>query len=306
VAIPLLFQFSIALFTGMVAATFFPPVRRAIPRPVEVLLWVALVVACGLGLLSVTDENARNLSTSVFWATDRVVNTIVGLLLGGLGAWIMDNRFSIATCLAIVAGIDAFALIVLRSIRAARPWQPRVRLREWMEVPVPVASAPARARSGAAYPPIDVNRRVAAAGALVGAAMLAKTVDVSIWIRNVMLPREARRLAEAAHAGRVGSRARLESLRDARAHLQYAASAWYAAAGEPAVNGFAVKANDAARAARKGLRPAALRPGQIVDIQALVSAQSIGWYGPLSAAATEQPRGEQDADQSQQTDRLAS
>jgi hypothetical protein len=308
VELPLLFQFSIALFTGMVAATFIPPVRKAIPRPVEVLLWVALIVACGLGLLSVTDENARSLTTSVLWGTDRVLNTIVGLLLGGLAGWIVDNRFVIATWLVIVAGIDVLALILLRSMRNARSSEPRVRLREWMEMPVPVV-APARARAASADPLVDVNRRIAAAGAVLGAAMLAKSVDLSIWIRNVMLPREARRLAQAAQAGRVGSRARLESLRDAAAQLQFAARAWYVAAGEPAVSGLAVKAGDAvrtARAARKSLRPAALRPGQVIDIEALLSAQSIGWYGPLTAGPTEQPRGEKDADKPQQTDRLAS
>ncbi|TMF64308.1 MAG: hypothetical protein E6I17_14330, partial [Chloroflexi bacterium] len=76
---PLLLQFSIALFTGMVAATFVPPIRRSIPRPVEVLLWVALITACAIGLSSVTSENARNLTTSVVWATDQVINTILGL-----------------------------------------------------------------------------------------------------------------------------------------------------------------------------------------------------------------------------------
>ncbi len=309
---PLLLQFSIALFTGMVAATFVPAVRRAIPRPVEVLLWVALITACVAGLLSITDKNARELTTSVIWATDQVINTIVGLLLGGAGGWISANRFLIASWLIIVASGDFFALMLLRSVRRARVRQPRVRLREWMEMPVPVASTPTLAR-GSSHPLLDVNRRLAAATMVLVAAMFARTVDMSIWIRNVLLPREARRLAHAAHAGRGGSRARLESLRDAAAHLQFAAQAWYAAAGEPAVSGLAeglaVKANDAvrsARAASRGLRPPVLRPGQVIDIQALLSAQSIGWYGPLSAVPTQPPRGEHDAAEPPQTDRLAS
>ena len=78
--LPLLLQFSIALFTGMVAVTFVPSIRKAIPRPVEVLLWIALITACGIGLLSVTDANARNLSASIFWASEKVIKTIVGLL----------------------------------------------------------------------------------------------------------------------------------------------------------------------------------------------------------------------------------
>jgi hypothetical protein len=128
--------------------------------------------------------------------------------------------------------------------------------------------------------------------------MLARLVDASIWFRDVMLPRQTERLAHAAAIGRVESRARLESLRDATAHLQYAAHAWYAAAGEPAINELAVRA-------QRSLRPARLRAGQIIDIQALLSAQSIGWYGPLIAGPTPSP-GDKDAAEAQRSDRLAS
>ena len=299
--LPLLLQFSIALFTGLVAATFIPPVRKAIPRPIEVFMWIGLIVVCAIGLLNISSESARNLSTSLIWAADEVINTIFGLLLGGVVAWIVDHRFAIATWMVIVAGADLLMLVVLRSMRTSRAAQPRVRLGEWMEMPVPVAPSGAQPRVAAADPLVDVNRRLAAGAAILAAAMLTRTLDLSIWIRNVMLPLQRRRLAEAARVGRDGSRARLESLRDTAAHLQFAARAWYAAAGEPAMSGFAVKA----RAAGKSLRPAALRPGQVVDIQALLSAQSIGWYGPLMAPP-ETPRGDNDADQPQQTDRLAS
>jgi hypothetical protein len=302
---PLLLQFAIALCTGMVAATFIPPVRKAIPRPVEVVLWIALIVVCAVGMLAVTDSNARNLTTSVLWGADHVINTIAGLLLGGIASWIYDHRFPIATWLVMLAGADLFALVLLRSMRKARPWQPRVRLGEWMEMPVPVPMT-ARARVSQADPLVDVNRRLVAGSAVLGAAMLARTVDLSIWIRNVMLPLHRRRLAEAASAGRTGSQARLESFRDAAAHLQYAAWAWYEAAGQPAVSGLAGKAGSTARAAGKALRPVALKPGQVIDIQALLSAQSIGWYGPVSTAPTETTRGDIDADQSPKTDRLAS
>jgi hypothetical protein len=300
---PLLLQFAIALCTGMVAATFIPPVRKSIPRAVEVVMWIALIVVCSLALLAMNDSSARNLTTSVLWGADHVINTIVGLLLGSIVGWIYDHRFPIATWLVMLAGADLFALVFLRSMRKARPWQPRVRLGEWMEMPVP---APARARAAQADPLVDVNRRLAAGGVVLGAAMLARTVDLSIWLRNVMLPREARRLAEAARVGRAGSHARLESIRDAAAHLQYAAREWYEAAGEPAVSGLAGKAGTTARAAGKALRPVALKPGQVIDIQALLSAQSIGWYGPVTAVPTETTRGDIDADQPQNTDRLAS
>jgi hypothetical protein len=225
----------------------------------------------------------------------------LGILLGSVVAWIVDHRFVIATWLVIVAGADLLLLILMRSMRTSRAAQPRVRLREWMEMPVPVSASSGHARVVSADPLVELNRRLAAGSAVLATAMLTRTVDLSIWIRNVMMPLHRRRLAEAARAGHVGSRARLESLRDTAAQLQFAARAWYAAAGEPAVSGLASRA----RVAGRSLRPVALRPGQVVDIQALLSAQSIGWYGPLMAPP-ESPRGENDADQPQQTDRLAS
>src|SRR3989475_1448331 len=177
-------------------------------------------------------------------------------------------------------------------------------------MPGRVAPPPAVGRASSA-PLLAVDRRLASATMVLVAAVHSRRVDMSIWIHNVLLPREARRLATAADAGRVGSRARLESLRDAAAHLQFAARAWYSAAGEPAVRGLAgglaVNANHAvrsARATRRGLRAQA--PDQVIDIQALLSAQSIGWYGPLTAGPTQPPRGEHDAAEPPQTDRLAS
>jgi len=302
VGVPLLLQFSIALFTGMVAATFVPPVRRSIPKLVEILLWAGFVSVCVLGVASITDPNARELSASAAWGADQIINTVVGLTLGGFGGWILDHRFPIASWLVILAGADIFALMFLRSMRSAQPWRPRVRLREWMELPVAEPTAVvARRRLALADPLADVNRRLVAAGAIAGTVALAALIDLSIWVRDVMVPREARRLAEVAVAGRVESQARLEGLRDATAHLQYAARSWYAAAGGPAINGLAVKA----RAAKQGLSPGALRPGQVIDFHALMSAQSLGWYGPLNTAPKESP-GEQDDAESQRPDSLAS
>src|SRR2546430_14161371 len=107
----------------------------------------------------------------------------------------------------------------ISSWRNSRAWRPRVRLREWMELPVP---APVPARSVALMDPTaDANRRLAAASAVVGSAVLTKMVDASIWFRDVMLPREARRLAKAAEAGKLESRTRPGSLRHASPPLQY-------------------------------------------------------------------------------------
>jgi hypothetical protein len=304
---PLLLQFSIALFTGLVAATLVPTVRRSVPRFVEVLFWIGLVVVCTIGIISITDPNARELSASAAWGVDQLITTLVALSLGGVVSWLLENRFVLATWLVIIAGVDILVLVLRSSMRTGMGWQPRVRLGEWMELPVP--AAPARQPMPLADPLADLNRKLAGVVAVLGTTALAKIVVLSIWIRDVALPREARRLANTAEAGRVESRARLESLRDATAHLQFAARAWYAAAGAPAVSTLAAKATDAvrtARAAQRGFRPPALRPGQVIDIQALLSAQSIGWYGPLSAPPKPQVDGDDDAAESQRSDRLAS
>ncbi len=293
---PLLLQFSIALFTGMVAATFVPPVRKSIPRTAEVALWIGFLTVCLLGVIRVTDPSARELSASLVWAGEQVLDALAGLMFGSIGAWISDHRFSIASWLLIVGGTDMFALMLIRSMRSARPWQPRVRLGEWMELPV---HEPASVRANVvALDPIAVlNRRLARAGTVAGAALLAVIVHAATWYRDVLLPREAVRLTHALRAGRDCSRSRLETMRDAGAHLQFAARAWYTAAGEPVIS---AAIHTVAAAQRR-------RPGQVIDLKALLNAQAIGWYGPLGGMPNHIPEEERDAPESlQQTDRLAS
>ncbi|HVH63721.1 MAG TPA: hypothetical protein VNA65_08975 [Candidatus Dormibacteraeota bacterium] len=297
---PLLLQFSIALFTGMVAATLIPPVRRSIPRPVEVLLWLAFFVVCALGVLSITDRNARELSASAVWGADQMINAVAGLSLGGVWAWIGENRFPIASWMMILAGADLFLLVVLRSRRAVHGWQPRVRLREWMELPLP-AMMPEPVRAG--DPIAGLNRRVVAGVAVAGTTTLTSALDFSLWLRDVFVPRERTRISRAAQLGRTQSRSGLESFRDVVAHLQYAAHAWYAAAGQPAVSEVAGRANHALQQARQAQRA---RSGQVVDIQTLLNPQSIGWYGPLLAAPTTPGEGENDETEPTRPDRLAS
>jgi hypothetical protein len=308
VEVPLLLQFSIALFTGMVAATFVPPVRRVIPRALEVGLWVGLFFVCGLGVVSVTDPSARELTSAALWGVDQVINTMVSLAIGGAIGFVADNRVAIATWLAVIAGVDLLVLALIRSMRAAQGWKPRVRLGEWMEMPLQAkfAAEPAVPTDGLA----DLNRRLAASGAVAGAQVLRWLVECAIWARDVVLPREAQRLAHAAEVGRVQSRAGLESLRDATLHLQFAARAWYSAAGAPVLNDFGMKATEAVRlaaaAGKRGAESARLAPDQVIDIQALLSAQSIGWYGPLSAGPSLPPLHDEQDGAEQRSDRLAS
>ena len=304
---PLQLQFSIALFMGMVAATFVPPVRRSIPRPVEIILWIAFVTVCVVGVMSITDPNARELSASAAWGAEQVINTTVALMLGGVGAWFFEHRFTVASWLVIVAVADIFALILIGSWRSARAWRPRVRLGEWMELPLPGQTfAPPRRQLAFVDPLAGVNRRLAAATALAGATVLAKTVDLVVWCREVLMPRERRRLARAAAVGRIESRAWLEGLQDATAHLEFAARAWSAAAVEPAIQGLASKASGAMSTARAARR-VRIRAGQVIDIQALLSAQSIGWYGPFSTIPNPPMEEEApDTSDAQRSDRLAS
>jgi hypothetical protein len=309
VEVPLLQQFSIALFTGLVASTFIPPVRRAIPRPVEVGLWIGFVAACVVGVINVADPNAREVTASAIWGVDHVLNTMVGGLVVGIVGPIAINRFVIADWFVILAGADILALVLVRSHRQNRQWQPRVRLGEWMELPaLQLSPAPGRAHA-APYALDDLNRRAAAGLAVAGAATLAGLVRFSIWIRDSTGSRGTARLAGAAQAGRAGSRAGLDSLRDRVEHLQYAARAWYAAAAAPVVTGLTVRAGDAVRKARTAerLREAAESSGKLIDIRVLLSAQSLGWYGPMLPAQSTPAPGEEEEDGSEQRpDRLAS
>jgi hypothetical protein len=302
---PLLLQFSIALFTGMVAATLVPPVRRVVPRPIEIALWAVLVVVCVIGVTSITNPQARELTASAFWGVDQVIVTLAGLLGAGLTGWLLDTRFALATGLTIACGVDILALALLRSYKKGRAWQPRVRLYEWMELPR--LTSPAAAPVAVPYAVDDLSRRLEAAMAVAGAALLASLVQFMIWSRDVMLPQQAARLARAAEAGRGGSLAGLESLRDTASQLQFAARAWYVAAGAPAVNGLAGRATETVRTIGRGRSDDGapdVTTGRLVDIHVLMSAQSIGWYGPMRPASTVQA--EEGEDESQQTGRLAS
>jgi hypothetical protein len=295
-------EFSIALCTGMVAATLLPPVRKAIPRPIEAGMWAALVVACFVGVLSITNPNARELTASAFWGVDRVINTLVGLLGAGVLSWLAEHRFAIATWVTFIFLADIVALAVLRSYRQRYGWQPRVRLGEWMELP---RLAQAQQRVVAPYALDALNQRLAAATAVAGAAFLTSLVNFLIWMRDVLLPDQAQRLANVTAAGRIESRARLESLRDTASQLQFAARAMYTVAGAPALSGLAERATDAVRSAGDGQRAAAgFATGKVAEIRVLLNAQSIGWYGPVGPAPVVQ--GEEDEDEPGQTGRLAS
>ena len=276
----------------MVAATFVPSVRRAVPRPAEVVLWASLITVCVLGVMSVTDKNARDLSVAAFWAAEQVVNTVFGLLLGGVGTWIHEHRLAIASWLIVVAGADMLALMLIRSMRRATPWAPRVRLGEWMELPL--SGPPEPVRRPAADPFFGISRRLAAATAVVAGAALAHAVVFWVWLLGALRTQVA-----SMRGDRLNARSRLESLRDATAHLHFAARAWYEGAGQPAMSTVVDKASGAAtwsaRKAGRGLKPAVERAGRVIDIRVLLGAQSLGWYGPMVLEPVDMSSGERDS-----------
>ena len=309
--VALLLQFSIALFTGMVAATLVPPVRRAIPREVEVLLWVAFLISCVIGVVSISDRNARELTSSALWGIEQLIHTAVGLLVGGLLGWIYDHRFMFAAGLAIVATVDLLALSVLWVMRSAKGWQPRVRLGEWMEMPLPghVAFEPEAIADGDRR--VGLHRQIAGSSEVAGAAVLSRLAGLTTWMRNVRAPREAKRLAHVAAVGQVESRARLESLRGNAALFGFAAQSWYAAVAAPALSQLAAKTSSAVRlAAEAGKRRVGFAQpssAELIDIQVLLNAQSIGWYGPVMGDPLDDAAdSEQDGAESGRSGRLAS
>jgi hypothetical protein len=305
VELPLVLQFSIALFTGMVAATLVPTVRRSIPRPIEVGLWIALIVVCAIAVVNITNPTVRELTSSALWGVDQIITTTVGLIGAGIAGWTFENRFTVAAWVVLGCGADILVLALMRSYRKAKAWQPLVRLGEWMELP---RLAPAREPVVVPYAIDELNRKWAAATALAGAAILTWLIDLSIWTRDVLVPRQVERLARGAAVGRVESRARLESFRDMASHLHFAARAWCVVAGVPAFKGLTARATEAALAVKGGQRGAAVKPttARQVDIHVLLSAQSIGWYGPMRPAPAVPAEEGKEEDASGHTGRLAS
>jgi hypothetical protein len=301
---PLTLQLSIAMCTGMLLATLIPSVRKSIPRPLENLIWTGLVISCVLGVLSVTNPSAREVTSSAFWAIGQVFRTLIALLVAGAVSWVSDHRMVIATAALLLCTTDALVLVALHARRDARGRQPRVRLREWMEVPAGAVftAEPVRSRRTVRG---EARRSVAtvAMGAASGLTWLANGL---IWTRDVIVPQNATRLAHAAAAGRLESRARLESIRDTAQQLHFAARSWYAAAGAPAVNGLAARAGEAARnvSVARLKSNGELATGRVADIEVLLNAKTDGWYGPMGPVPMAAQ--EEDHDGSEHADRLAS
>jgi hypothetical protein len=299
---PLGLQFSIALCTGMVAATFAPSVRRSIPRWFEAALWVALIFVCWLGIATINQPQVRELTDSLNWAIGRILSTLLGLAGASLTGTIAANRFAIASAVVIVFWTALLALALIRSHRQGLGRQPEVRLRDWMVIPR--AAAPAAVVAPIGPTAIDeLNERLAAASAVAGAAAATWSVQFLIWARDVGLPRAEARLALAAAVGRVETKVWLESVRETASELESGARTRFASSG-PEVNKLALRVAAILNGvvdAEQRIVPGAKSIAQVVDLQALRIAQTLGRI-EKAAASTD----EKEEENAEQPDRLAS
>jgi hypothetical protein len=250
-------QLSVALFAGTAAAMIASPVRRSVPRWVEALIWLGLIVACWLAVTNLKQANVRFLTESLAWGLDQIVKTSIGLMLAGVFAWMSEHRFPIAYAVVIVLGADSLLVALVRAHRQAEALQPRILLGEWIEFPL--HRTPARVE--VPYAMDEWNRRAERAAAMVGTAFLTWLVNLMIWTRDVVIPRARARQAQV--VGRVLGR---------------------------------VAFGDADHA---------LTDDQVINITALLRAQSIGWYGPILPVSPAMDTGTEEG-QEDESDRLAS
>jgi hypothetical protein len=286
VGTPLGLQFSIALCTAMVVATFAPNVRRVMPRWFEIALWVALILVCWLGVASIKDPHARELTSSINWALGEIFNTMIGLA----GLSVLDtlhaNRFAIANGVVTLFGADLLALAMLSTYRKGRGWQPKVRLGEWLEVPA--APVPVPVQTTQPYAIDELNERLTAATATAGAAAATWSVQFLIWARDVGLPRAEERLATAAAMGRVETKVLLEAVHETARELESGART-FVAASAPEVNKLALRVAailNGVTDAEQRVSPSAGSLAQVVDIQALRIAQSLDRFGYAQTTET--------------------
>jgi hypothetical protein len=295
-------QFTIALCVGLVAVTFAPRVRRSIPRWFEIALWVAMVFVCWIGIASVNEPHARELTDAVNWAAGQIVRMLLGLA----GASVLDtlaaNRFAIANAVVTLFGADLLALALVSTYREGRAWQPQVRLRDWHELPL-VTKQAVVAAGPVPYAIDALNEKWAAATATAGAAAATWSVQFLIWARDVGLPRAEERLALAVAVGRVETKVWLESVRETARELESSARTLYETS-TPEANKLALRVAailNGVTDAEHRLTPGAANIAQVVDIQALRILQSLGRTG--RAASTDE---KEDENGSEHTDQLAS
>ena len=249
------------------------------PRWFEIALWVALIIVSWLGIAGIRDPHARELTSAINWGFGRMVSTMIGVAGSGLGDSLHANRFALANVVVTLFAADLLAVAMLSSYREGRSWLPKVRLGEWLEIPaVPVPVLMAAPEPSAVE---ELNERLAAATVTAAAAAATWSVQFLIWARDIGLPRAEQRLALAAAVGRVETKVLLVTAGKTARELETGARNLVAASA-PAVNklalGVAAILNGVTDAERR-VSPGAGNLAQVVDIQALRIAQSLGRFG---------------------------
>jgi hypothetical protein len=193
----------IALFAGMVAIAI---MWRGTSKPVEFVLWIGLIWVCVLGVASTHDKQTRELTSAAVWGATQIVGTIAGLMGQTFLAWLSEHRFAVATWVVLAFGVDLLAIVLLHTHRQAIGWQPRVRLRDWMEMPRPGKPQPGPAPVVSGVD--ELNERFNRWAPLATASALMQLTLLLIWALDVIVPAAARRLREAAFAAN-GARRRV-------------------------------------------------------------------------------------------------
>jgi hypothetical protein len=239
-------QLSVALLAGTAAAMMVPPVRRSVPRWMEALIWLGLIVTCWLAVTNVKEANVRQLTVSLAWGVDQIVKTSVGLMLAAVLAWMSDHRYPIAYAVVMLVGADMLLVALIRTHRQAEESLPRILLGEWIEIPL--QRTPPRVE--VPYAMDELNRRAERGLEMLGAASRAWLVNLTLWARARVAGRVLRLLAF-------------------------------------------------------GDTDQGLTDDQVVNITALLRAQSIGWYGPILPVRPS-VRSNPDEGQDDESDQLAS
>ena len=185
----------IALFAGMVA---FAIMRRGTSRAVELVLWIGLIWVCVLGVTSTHDRQTRELTSAAAWGVTQTVGTVAGLMGQSFLAWLSEHRIAVATWIVLAFGADLLAIVLLLAHRRAIGWQPRVRLRDWMELPRPAKPQPAHVPVVSGVD--ELNARFNRWAPLATAGALMQVTLLLIWSLDVLVPVAARGLRDAAFA----------------------------------------------------------------------------------------------------------
>jgi preprotein translocase subunit YajC len=185
----------IALFVGLVA---FAIMRRGTSTAIELVLWIGLIWVCMLGVASTHDKQTRELTSAAVWGVTQTVGTVGGLMGQTFLSWLSENRIAVATWVVLAFGVDLLAIVLLHTHRQAIGWQPRVRLRDWMEMPRPGKPMPAPVPVVSGVD--ELNERFDRWAPLASASVLTQLTMFLIWSLDVLVPAAARRLRNAAFA----------------------------------------------------------------------------------------------------------